>query len=68
MVLTAGAYVNDENVGFFLQLTVIQFLCSFVKKNCALGVFVSISIVAKHIFQDFPELEGKGWDFWPFYG
>ena len=45
MVLTAG--VNDENIGFFLQLTVIQFLCSFVKKNCVLGVFVSISIVAK---------------------
>ena len=54
MVLTAGAYVNDENIGFFLP-----FLCSFVKKNCALGVFVSISIVAKHIFQDFPELKGK---------
>ena len=32
MFLTAGAYVNDENIGFFLQLTVIQFLCSFVKK------------------------------------
>lgn len=32
MVLTAGAYVNDEHIGFFLQLTVIQFLCSFVKK------------------------------------
>ena len=58
MVLTAG--VNDENISFFLQLTVIQFLCSFVKKNCVLGVFVSISTVAKHIFQDFPELKGKG--------
>lgn len=33
MVLTAGAYVNDQNIGFFLRLTVIQFLCSFEKKN-----------------------------------
>lgn len=59
MVLTAGAYVNDENIGFFLQLTVIQFLCSFEKINSVLRVFVLISIVAKHIFQDLSRIKRK---------
>lgn len=39
MVLTAGAYVNDQNIGFFLRLTVIQFLCSFEKKKWRLNSF-----------------------------
>lgn len=40
MVLTAGAYVNDQNIGFFLRLTVIQFLCSFEKKKMAFKQFL----------------------------
>lgn len=47
MVLTAAAYVNDENIGSLLQLTVV------------VGVFVLISIVAKHIFQDLSRIKRK---------